>query len=523
MPLLSVERLTKAYGEITVLTDVTFDVPCNSVVSLVGENGAGKSTLFNILSGLVRPDSGTMTLHAADYTPTSYVEAWKRGVSRVFQEQSLVLNVPVYENIVLGQEARFRKAGLVNHGAMIRVAQRVIDDAGLDVDVRRLTSSYDFSRRQAIEIARACLGPVHIANAEQPLILLDEPTSALDRRDEEAFYMLVHRLKQTGSMIFVSHRMAEVLELSDHIHVLRDGTLVASFTADEATNCKLHENMVGRERAHDFYHESRQRDVNDEREILSVDGLCGPNYENVTFKLRTGEIVGIGGLLDSGKSELGKGIAGVVTPEEGTVRMFQRDPHKPVISDSVKNGLGYVPAERLAEGMIPSQSVAWNISLGSGEDRASNWFGLWRNNWENTVAQKFIRSLRIKSSVPDTICARLSGGNQQKVVLARWLCREPGILILDNPTRGVDAGAKEEIYQVIRDLADRGVGIVLITDELLELIGLSNQVLIMQRGRVVARIDSSPERKPTETELVSLMMPADDTRQGDYEQRRKSA
>ena len=508
--LLVASGLSKSYDGIAVLDDVSFEVPRNSVVTFVGENGAGKSTLFNILSGITRPDRGSLTLKGQDFRPDDYRSAWQRGVSRVFQEQSLVLNIPVYENLVLGQEHRFTKAGLVDRKTMVHVAKRIIEDAGLDIDVRRQTSDYDFSKRQAIEIARACLGPVHVGGIEQPLILLDEPTSALDRRDEDAFLSLVGRLRQTGSLLFVSHRLTEVLELSDHILVLRDGTLAASLPATDATEAKLHELMVGRERSADFYHEDRQRDVAGARPVLTVSRLALRGaFENIDLQVRAGEILGIGGLLDSGKSRLGKAVAGVITPSSGTVALLDRPAATPRIGAFVAAGLGYVPAERLAEGMIAPFSVAWNMSLGSGGDRATTGLGFWRRRREIRVAQEHIETLRIRSAKPGTPCARLSGGNQQKVVLARWLSRDPGVLVLDNPTRGVDAGAKEEIYRVIRDLADKGVGILLITDELLELIGLSNRILVLQRGRAVAQIDAPPHGKPTERELVGWMMPGE--------------
>jgi ribose transport system ATP-binding protein len=507
-PVLVAEALGKSYEGIPILSGISFTLPPRSVVTFVGENGAGKSTLFNILSGITRPDQGSMILHGSRYQPRSCLDAWGHGVSRVFQEQSLILNVPVYENMVLGQEARFTRAGFVNRAAMIRVAGRMVEDAGLTIDVRRQTGSFDFSKRQSIEIVRACLGPVHVGGIVQPLVLLDEPTSALDRRDEDAFFALVERLRQTGSLLFVSHRLTEVLAVSDAVHVLRDGVIVASLPAKDATEPLLHELMVGRERSADYYHEGRQRDVAAERVVFKASALSAPGlYEAIDLEVRAGEVLGIGGLLDSGKSALGKGVAGVDAPASGRVSLLGAPPRPPRIRKFVRSGLGYVPAERLVDGMITAFSVAWNMSIGSGGDRATNRLGLWRGRQETRTAAMFIDRLRIRSATPRKVCSRLSGGNQQKVVLARWLARNPGVLVLDNPTRGVDAGAKEEIYRVIRELTDGGVGILLITDELLELIGLSNRIIIMQRGRIVAELDAPPDAKPTERELVAWMLP----------------
>ena len=235
------------------------------------------------------------------------------------------------------------------------------------------------------------------------------------------------------------------------------------------------------------------------------------DYMDITIDVHAGEVVGVGGLLDSGKSALGRGAAGVEHPSTGSVALDGGPNGKPDIAAFVRRGLGYVPAERLTEGLIAPFSVAWNISSASGGDLFSNAFGLWRGRREKATAQQFVDNLGIHSGSPSQVCLRLSGGNQQKVVLARWLCRHPRVLVLDNPTRGVDAGAKEEIYQIIRDLTDRGVGILLITDELLELIGLSNRILIMQRGRIVAEVQAPPDAKPTEHDLIAWMLPGSDT------------
>ena len=261
-PLFLAQGLSKRYGANAVLDDVGFTIGRNRVVSFVGENGAGKSTLLNILSGIVAADSGRMWLNGVAFHPPDYGVSSRLGVTRVFQEQALVLNVPVYENLLLGHERRFDRFGqFVDKGAMIAVAEGIVEEAGIDVDVRRRTGSYDFSKRQSIEIARACLVPSRLLGIVSPLILLDEPTSALDQRDEEAFFRLVERLKARGSLVFVSHRMSEVLTLSDEIHVLKDGRLVATLDGNAADEAMLHELMVGRERVADYYHEGRQRTI----------------------------------------------------------------------------------------------------------------------------------------------------------------------------------------------------------------------------------------------------------------------
>ena len=288
------ERVSKSYGHIQILHDVSLVVPPRSIVGLVGENGAGKTTLFNILTGLTRPDAGAMHYRGEPYSPPAYNEAFALGISRVFQEQALVLNVPVYENLVLSQESRFTKFGqLIDRAAMISVAERIIDDAGLDIDVRRNAGAYDFSKRQAIEIARACMAPRHLMGIADPLVLLDEPTSALDRQDERTFIELLARMRQHASFVFVSHRLTEVRELCDSILVMKDGRLSAPLDPAAADEKVLHGLMVGRERADDYYHVDRQIDVDGRPIVCSVRDLSGPEFTNVSFDLRRGEVLGL--------------------------------------------------------------------------------------------------------------------------------------------------------------------------------------------------------------------------------------
>jgi ribose transport system ATP-binding protein len=505
---LKVSGISKSYGETRVLDRVSIDVGANEIIGVVGENGAGKSTLFNIISGIVTADEGHMELHGQPFRPGDYHAASLKGVSRVFQEQALIPNIRVYENLVLSHESLFCKGlQLVDNAGMVKTAKRIVAAAGLDIDVMQRTSDLSFSKRQLVEIARACIVPSVLLDIEHPIVLLDEPTSALDRSDETAFFDLMSRLKEKGSLIFVSHRLTEVLEVSDRIYVLKDGNLVAEVDPDSSNERQLHGLMVGRERDADYYHEDEQRQVNGAAILFETKGLGLEGvYEDVNLTLRAGEVLGIGGLLNSGKSEFGKGAAGIQRPDRGSIVFEDFKGGLPEFSDLIGLGLGYVPAERLAEGMISLFTVAWNLSLASGRDIFSGAAGIWRRRKETEVAERFIADLAIKASGADAPCDTLSGGNQQKVVLARWLCRDPKVLILDNPTRGVDAGAKEEIYAIIRRLTSKGVGIILITDELLELIGLSNRIAIMKHGQVTTIVDAPQEAKPSEREIIQLML-----------------
>ncbi len=505
--------VSKRYGETVALSAVDLALRPGKVVGLVGENGAGKSTLLNILSGIAQPDSGSLEIAGIARPLAGYTEAQRFGVARVFQEQALIGTIPVFENLLLGCEARFTRLGqIMRRRDMIRLAQDMIDEAGVRIDARRLTSDLSFSQRQLIEIIRACIGPSALFAAETPIILLDEPTASLEKGDETLFFDLIERIRQYSAVLFVSHRLTEVLVICDEIVILKDGQRVASVSPDAADERELHRLMVGRERDTDYYHEQEQRDGDLGAVRFAARNLTrSGRYEDVGFEINAGEVLGIGGLLDSGKSALGKGLVGIEAPELGEIRLGQADWIRPGIRRLIPQGVGYVPAERLAEGMIASQKVAWNISSASGADRFSTRLGIWRHRDELDVSTGLLQRLRIKARSPQVTCERLSGGNQQKVVLARWLARDLSILVLDNPTRGVDAGAKEEIYALLRTLTGEGVAIILITDDLLELIGLSNRIAIMRQGRLCRMIEAPADGKPSEQTLVALMLSADES------------
>ncbi|MGH7864097.1 MAG: sugar ABC transporter ATP-binding protein [Candidatus Binataceae bacterium] len=505
---LEIRDLSKSFGTNIVLCGIDLSVTLNTVFGVVGENGAGKSTLLNIISGITQPDTGAMKFLGAPHVPSSYREAAAIGITRVFQEQALVPNVSVYENLLLGHDRRFMRLGqLVRTSDMIDFASSLMKEAGIDLDVRRRLADFSFSKRQLIEIVRACLLPVHLLGAEHPLILLDEPTASLELADEKVFFSLIEKMRAIGSLIFVSHRLSEVLSLSDEICVLKDGEVVDTVDPKASSESTLHSLMVGRHRNADYYHENAQVPATGGPLLFEAKclGRMG-TFSDIDLAVAAGEIVGIGGLLASGKSDLGKALAGIVPPDTGEVRLTDSGWCVPRVADLIALGVGYVPAERLAEGMIVQFPVSWNITLASGGDLFSGRLGLWRSRLEDVAARAAIERLSIKTGGPDEECWRLSGGNQQKVVLSRWLCRDVKLLILDNPTRGLDAGAKEEIYRLLRSLTQRGVGIVLISDELLELIGMSNRIAIMRHGRLVSVIPAPPEAKPTERMLIEQML-----------------
>ena len=503
---LEAHGICKRFDAANVVDSVDLQIGSAQVVGLIGENGAGKSTLLSILTGIVQPDEGALLLDGHPFKPSSYADAARQGISRVFQEQALIPTLRVYENLFLSHEARFSRFNQVmRHREMIDLAQSIVDSAGIGVDVRQPTSAYSFSKRQLLEVVRACLVPIRLLGITQPLILLDEPTASLDKADEEVFLRLVAELRRSASFVFVSHRLSEVLDLSDVIIVMKDGRVVKRLKAGEADERRLHSLMVGREQRADYYHEAEQRGASGPI-ALEAKGLSGPGFFDVDMTVHQGQVLGIGGLLNSGKSELGKGLLGITAASCGHVRMHGGEWRTPNIAASLADGGGYIPTERLVEGIVADFPVTWNMAM-AGDDRFSSKFGIWKTSEEKRTAARMIKELRIRGATPLLACRKLSGGNQQKVVLARWLCRDVRVLVLDNPTRGVDAGAKEEIYGTIRKLTASGVAVVLITDELLELIGMSDRIAIMQQGKLTTMVNAAPDAKPTEVEMIRLMLP----------------
>ena len=507
--MLEIRDLSKQFSGTWALTGASINVYENEIVGLVGENGAGKSTLLNVLSGVVSADSGEVLLHGKPVAPRNYHEATLLGIFRVYQEQALVPNIPVYENLFLSHEERFERFGIINRRKMAQAAREMLSavgkQIGVDFDPRRLTGDYSFSERQVIEIVKAC-SLADLLDIKTPLILLDEPTTALSSEEILFLISLVRQLRERAAFVFVSHRLTEVLNLSDRVYVLKDGTIVKEVDSIDTTESDLHELMVGRKRDEQYYKEDEQSGKFGE-EVLRVEELSKHSlFSDVNVSVKSGEIVAIGGVLGSGKSEVGRVIMGAMAPDTGEIFISGKQINHMNIADRIKAGVGYVPQERHHEGLMLYQSVASNIMLPSVISMKRYGLPLLDMAAEKNLSNQAVKAFNIKTPSIGTLGFSLSGGNQQKVVLARWLARRAKVLVLDNPTRGVDAGAKEEIYSLLRQFCREGVAILLITDDILELIGLSDRVLIMKDGRITGEVVSQPEHKPTEKELVAFMV-----------------
>jgi ribose transport system ATP-binding protein len=502
VPLLELERVGKSYGGIPVLEDVSFAVGPGETVGLVGENGAGKSTLLRCITGLTPPDTGGVRVRGEAVSFPSYHDANDAGVFQVFQELSFVPNLSVGENFFLSHERRVTRSRWRSRRAVIRRANEILAEHGYGwIDAARPASDFDVATRQLLEILKA-FALTESGDGQMPIILLDEPTASLSNDEVQLLYGLLERVRKQVGIVLVTHRLSEVIELSDRLVVLKDGELVADVATGDMTEAGLHELMVGRKRDQHFYQEHRQGDGAGD-EVLRLDGVTvDGHFRDVSLSVARGEIVGIGGVMGSGKSELGRAVFGDLRITGGSVAIKGEPVGTPSVRGMVGRRVGYLSPDRADEGLLTGLSVAANLTI-AGLGRQSP---VLNRRGERRDAERFIEQLRIRTRGAGQSVETLSGGNQQKVLLARWLWCGVDALILDNPTRGVDAGAKEEIYRALRDLADAGVALLVISDDLLELIGLSNRILVMKDGAVQSELDSPTHAKPSERDVVAEMV-----------------
>ena len=485
---LALEGISKAYGATRALAGVSLDVRAGEVHAIVGENGAGKSTLINIISGNVLPDAGRIVIDGTEEAPRSAHAAQRLGIATVHQELSVVEHLTVAENIFAAHPPV--RLGVVRWGAMADAARELLEGLGLTLDVKARVGTLPVSARQLVEIAKAI--------AHKPRILLfDEPTSALNGDEKEALFRLIESLKSSGlAIIYISHHLEEVMALSDRVSVLRDGQHAGTFETPAVTPRFLVTRMVGREIAAQL----AEPPAAGVTRVLSVSGLsCKGHFTDISFDLAHGEIVGIAGLMGSGRTALAASLAGLLQASRGSVTWQGQYARWTSLRDAMRHGIAYVPGERKTEGLFLGLSIAENI-VATNLDQASS-RGLYRRSRAADVAQRFISSLRIKTVGPSQRCGALSGGNQQKVLLAKWVARNPRLLIIEEPTKGVDIAAKEDIHRMLRELAKDGAAIVFVSSDLPEILSLSHRVLVMHGGRLVAERSASGT---TEEEITAL-------------------
>jgi simple sugar transport system ATP-binding protein len=486
---LRAEGISKRFGGVVALEDVTFDVRPGEVHTLAGENGSGKSTLIKIIAGVEMPDAGAIVVEddaRAHLTPR---QAIALGIEVIFQDFSLFPNLSVAENIAVSSYIAERRR-TIRPAALRRIAAEVVSRIGVRLDLDAPVEELSVADRQLTAICRALAQDARI-------IFMDEPTTALTRREVQALFRVVEQLKQRGvALVFVSHKLEEVLQISERITVLRNGRLVVSGAVSEFDRSALTVAMTGHALTETPPPDSLRKAATP---LLEVQGLTSEGrFEDVTFSVRPGEILGVTGLLGSGRTEIAESLFGVVPADSGTITVEGRSVQVRSVEDAIAAGIGYLPGDRLIQGVFIEQSIARNILAGS-IDRVTGPADLIRTSAAANIVQRAAADIRIKMSSPEAPVRTLSGGNQQRVVLAKWLVREPHVLILNSPTVGVDVGSKHEILELLRVKAHDGMGIVVISDDVPELVAVCHRVLVVREGRIV---DELAGQRLTEDEIV---------------------
>jgi len=488
---LEIRNVSKAFPNVQALDDVSLDVHPGEVLAFLGENGAGKSTLLKILNGDYQPDVGTLTLDGKALRFAGPREARAAGIRVIYQEPEIIPGVDVAENIYAGELPR--RGPFIDRGQLDRRVREELAEYGFEsvLPRKRMGDELSSAQRQLVEIMRA-------VKSKMRILALDEPTSSLTDEEVDRLFALVRRLRSEGvAIIYVSHRLHEILQLADRVAILRDGQLVMVKAAADLTEDEIVRNMVGRELGEVF----DRNPAGSEEIVLTVEDIKSDWHKGVSFEIHAGEIVGFAGLIGAGRSELAKVIFGELPKTSGRVLIDGREVHISQPSAAIKQGVGFAPEDRKREGLVLIRSVLENTTLAI--IRRLTRFRIVQRRLERRIASEFVDRLNVRTPSLDQEVGKLSGGNQQKVVLARWLAAKPKVLILDEPTRGIDVGAKSEIYRLIDELANQGLAIMFISSELPEILGMSDRIYVMQGGRITGEL---PGPGTTEEQVLELAM-----------------
>lgn len=493
-PILEMRSIVKEFPGVKALDGVSFDLYKGEFHALVGENGAGKSTLMKVLSGVYPHGTyaGEIVIEGKLRQFRTIRDSEKAGIAIIFQELSLVRELTVGENIFLGKEpSRF---GIINWSALYQKASKLLKELHLSIDPRTLAGNLGIGQQQLVEIAKAL-------SQEAKILVLDEPTAALTGTEVETLFEILRKLKERGvAMIYISHKLDEVFAMSDRITVLRDGKTVGTNATKDLTKDRVIAMMVGRE-VGDIFPQTSHNFGETALEVKNLTAFESDNpnkkaVDDVSFTVKKGEVLGIAGLMGAGRSELLMTIFGAWTGKtKGEIFVEGKKVSVKSASDAIKHGIGFVTEDRKRYGLLLEQTISDNMTL-AGLKQISGRFFTHRSR-ETAVAKEKIQSLRIKTNSPATIAGTLSGGNQQKVVLGKWLLTNPKILFLDEPTRGIDVGAKQEIYSEINKLAQKGLAIVIVSSELPEVLGLSDRVIVLHEGKLTGEFtksEATPEK-----------------------------
>ena len=477
-PILEVRGITKLFPGVRALDKVHLELREGEVVCLVGENGAGKSTLIKILSGVYTPDEGEIILNGQQVHFKGPLDAIKAGFSVVYQEHKLMKNLSVAENIYFGRFP-MKAGGFVDFRKLNQNTQRILDDLGMHIKPTARVETLNSSQSQMVEIAKAY-------SVGARIMILDEPSASITDSELLKLFEIINKLKKQGkSFIYISHRLKELFEIGDRVVVFKDGHYVGQEDIGNVTVDKLVSMMVGR----DIGKVYRPKDRPVGQEVLRVEGLCNDVVTDCSFTVRAGEIVGFAGLVGSGRSELMESLFGYRRKSAGTITIGGRQVEIKKPKDAIRSGLGFVTEDRKTTGLILNKSVGFNTSFAI-LDKLSR-LGFVDRKEEAKLVDQSIQQLSVKTPSPKQEAGNLSGGNQQKVILSKWLLAQPQLLICDEPTKGIDVGTKQEFYNILDDLARQGKAIIVVSSELPEVIGLSNRIYVMSGGRIVKELAES--------------------------------
>ena len=486
--ILRIDHVSISFPGVKALDDVSFSVERGTVHALVGENGAGKSTLIKILAGIYEADSGNVILNGRPVKFRTPHEAQLAGMSVVHQEFKLSEPLTVTENIFLGR--LLYKNGLVDWKAMRRKAQEMLDELNINIDVDDIVSTLSVAKKQIVEICKAI-------NINAGILIMDEPSATLTVKEQEIMFNIIRKLNREGmTVIYISHRLEEVFDLTHNVTVLRDGRHVETLSTGKVDRKKLISLMVGRELINEYPKETIEfGDI-----ILEVKGLCRKGVlDNINFQVRRGEILGIAGLVGSGRTETARAVLGIDKIDSGEIIWKGRPVIHKNFKQAIKNGLGLVPEDRKLQGLVQILAVKENISMVNMDEIIVG--GIVRPSLEDRYSREYVEKLRIAVPSLETQAQFLSGGNQQKVVIAKWLMQQSDVIFMDEPTRGVDVGAKVEIYMLMNEMIRQGKAVVMISSELPEVLGMSDRIMVMHEGKMVGELD---RKAATQEAIMSL-------------------
>lgn len=473
--ILELKNITKQFPGVRALDNVSVNIERGTIHGLVGENGAGKSTLIKILAGIYQPTAGEIWMNGKEEHFATPIQARHTGIAVVHQEIKLAEPLSVAENMFLGNVLIDSK-GLVDWKGMRRRAQEIVDDLGMDIDVNAQVSSLTVARKQIVEI-------MHAINANSQVLVMDEPSAVLTDRELEIMFRIVRQLREKGiTIIYISHRLDEVFDLCDNVTVLRDGQMIDTLPIEKVTRQGLINMMVGREMGQEYPKEKVE--IGDT--ILKVDHLVNGMLKDISFEVKHGEIFGISGLVGAGRTELARAILGIDKIKSGEVYVRGKKVKYRNFRSAIKDGLGLVPEDRKLQGLVQIMSVEKNTTLVALDKVIKG--GVIQNNLEEKAANEYVEKLRTMTPSIKTEVQFLSGGNQQKVVIAKWLFQEAEILFLDEPTRGIDVGAKAEIYRLMTQMVKEGKTVIMISSEMPELLGMCDRIMVMHEGHKMGEL-----------------------------------